>query len=402
MTILYLTQNGITDHIGQSQVAPYLLGLSKLGFRIHILSAEKPGREAIEAEYRAMFAAAGVGWTTIRYHNRPPLVGTLWDMVAMWRAAKRIAAREPVSLVHCRSHPPMLVAVALKRRTGARLLFDFRDFWADGGLAKGRFKPVYRWFKRRERDFIAEADHIVCLTQRAADYLARTYPDNVRSAGSKYQVIPCCADFALFRPLPERDARRGQLQIAPEAIVLLYLGSVGEDYLLANMMALFSELRNMRPGAVFLLVCNNGAEVILREARKCGLPDESIRIVTSDRRDVPAYIAACDLSVVFIRPDLSKLGCSPTKLAEVFACNIPVIANTGFGDIDEIADIDRNGSLAIPDFAPATMRSALERVLAKKATGIPDIRGQSLEYSLETGITSYAAIYQADVGKMRV
>jgi len=396
MTILYLTQNGITDHIGQSQIAPYLLGLSAMGFRIHILSAEKPGRKAIEAEYRATFAAAGIGWTTIRYHNRPPLVGTLWDLVAMWRAAKRIAARESITLVHCRSHPPMLVAVALKRLTGARLLFDFRDFWADGGLAKGRFKPVYRWFKRREREFIATADHVVCLTRRAAEYLAATYPDAERPPEAKYRVIPCCADFTLFRPLPERQPRRRELGIADDATVLLYLGSIGEDYLLANMMALVVELRNFRPGAVFLLVCNNGAEMIVREARKCGLPDEAIRIVTSDRHDIPAYIAACDLSVVFIRADLSKLGCSPTKLAEVFACNIPVIANAGFGDIGEIADIDRNGSLAIPDFAPVTMRSSLERILAKKATGTPDIRGQSLEFSLDAGIMRYASIYGAD------
>ena len=41
MTILYITEDGITDHIGRAQVAPYLLGLARLGFDIHILSAEK-------------------------------------------------------------------------------------------------------------------------------------------------------------------------------------------------------------------------------------------------------------------------------------------------------------------------------------------------------------------------
>ena len=40
MTVLYITQNGVADHIGQSQVAPYVLGLAREGHRIHLLSSE--------------------------------------------------------------------------------------------------------------------------------------------------------------------------------------------------------------------------------------------------------------------------------------------------------------------------------------------------------------------------
>ena len=43
---LYLTQDGITDHIGQAQIAPYILGLAQFGHDIHVVSAEKPGRAA--------------------------------------------------------------------------------------------------------------------------------------------------------------------------------------------------------------------------------------------------------------------------------------------------------------------------------------------------------------------
>jgi hypothetical protein len=39
--ILYVTYDGLTDPLGQSQVIPYLAGLSKYGHRIHIVSAEK-------------------------------------------------------------------------------------------------------------------------------------------------------------------------------------------------------------------------------------------------------------------------------------------------------------------------------------------------------------------------
>lgn len=391
MTVLYLTQNGVTDHIGQSQIAPYLLGLAGAGVDIHVLSVEKAGREALVVEYRARFAAAGIRWTTVRYHDRPPLIGTLADLIAMRRAAGRITRRERITLIHARSHPTMPVAMLLKRRTGARLLFDFRDFWADGGLVKGRFTSVYRWFKQRERGFVAAADGVNCLTHRAAEHLASRYPDLPPRAG-KYSVIPCCADVALFRPLPDRAERRAALGIAAEATVLLYLGSIGPDYLLDDMMRLFVQLRSLRPGAVFLFVVNNGEPDIAAAAARAAVPSDALRVINAERSEVPHWIGVADLSVIFIRADLSKLGCSPTKLAETLACGIPVIANAGFGDIDRILDPTTNGSLALAALDAATMRAGLATVLAEPA-GRERIRAAAMAFSLESGISAYGGVY---------
>lgn len=394
MTVLYITQNGITEHIGQSQVAPYLLGLAARGFDIHLLSAEKPAQEALKAEYRARFAAAGIRWTAIAYHNRPPLLGQLRDMAAFLAKALAIARRERVTLIHSRSHPPMLVALALKRWTGARLLFDFRDFWADSNLAHGRFKPVFRWFKRRERDFVAGSDAVVTLTARAAEHLALAYPDPARPAASKYTVIPCCADFAHFGVTDSRDAARADLGIAPDATVLLYLGSIGAVYLVPEMMALFAELRRLRPGAIFLLVCNNGHDEVHAAARHAGVPASALRVVTAPRPRIPFLIGAADLAVAFKRADLANLGCSPIKIGELFASGVPVIANAGVGDLDALLAPDRNGSLVLADFAPATMRAALARVLDGPVPGPEVIRRNSMDWALEAGIGRYATLYE--------
>ena len=57
--MLYIGHNGITDHIGEAQVAPYNLGLARLGNEIHILTAEKPGRGTLKQKYRQLSAEAG-------------------------------------------------------------------------------------------------------------------------------------------------------------------------------------------------------------------------------------------------------------------------------------------------------------------------------------------------------
>lgn len=391
MTVLYLSQNGIADHIGQSQIAPYLFGLAGRGFDIHLLTAEKPGQEALKADYAARFAAAGIRWTTIGYHNRPPLLSTAWDLAQFARAARRIVRRENITLVHCRSHPPMPVAMLAKRWAKAKLVFDFRDFWADSGIAHGRLVPVYRWWKQRERGFVAASDGMVTLTQRAADHLRATYPE----ARPRYQVIPCCADFGLFTPRPDRDARRAELDIPADAAVLAYVGSLGPDYLLADMMRLFAELRAQRPDAVFLLLCNNGADQAHAAAAAAGLPAHAIRVIGLPRAQVPSYLSVADASVVFIRADLSKIGCSPTKLAELFACGIPVIANAGVGDMDAILSPARNGSVVLPALTTEAMRAGLATLLAPAGPDAAKIRENSLEFSLEAGIERYASLWAA-------
>lgn len=390
MTVLYISQDGITDHIGQSQIAPYVLGLAARGYDIHLLSAEKDGREALIADYQARFASVGVRWTTLPYHK--PLIGTLRDFAAMIYAARRICRAEDITLVHCRSHPTMPVGIAVKRWTGARLLFDFRDFWADTGIARGRFVLVFRSLKRFERRFVLEADHVNCLTERAVTYLQREYV--ATAAGPSFSVVPCCADFDLFRLPLDAAATRSELDIAQDATVLLYLGSIGVEYLLDHMMTLFVQLRKLRPNAIFLFVVNNAADTVYTAAAAAGLPREAIRVISAARSQVPALIGASDLSVAFIRADLSKIGCSPTKVGETLACGVPVIANAGVGDLDSLLSPGTNGSVVLPDFAPTTMCAGLGQVLARPLSSI-EIRSSALALSLDSGVDAYAAIYEA-------
>lgn len=400
MTVLYITQNGVTDHIGRSQVAPYVLGLARQGQQIHVLSAEKAGQEALIAQYQELFDAAGVRWTHVRYTNKPPVLGQALTQAAMKRAARRIVKLDGVRLIHCRSFPPALIAHSLKSSLGVKYIFDFRDFYADGGLHKSRglARLAFRRLKQLEGPLIRGADKVVCLTDRAREVLSDWYLRDVPHAESRFQVIPCCADFAHFdldavSPVDVEKARQ-RAGIAVGDFVLLYLGSLGPDYLLPQMMALFRQVLQVRPNAKFLFVSNNGKELVDAECRVQAVPVDRIHFVSADRNQVPHFIALADLSVVFIRADITKVGCSPTKLAELFACNVPVIANTGVGDLDAIIKPERNGSVIVQDFSDETLRAAVEEVIAFKTKGMSSIRENSREFALEEGVARYANVYQ--------
>ena len=94
MSILYISQNGITDHIGQSQVAPYLIGLAKMGFKIHLLSAEKPERAHLIQFYKKQFKTGIIWWTTT-YRVFPNVVGQLFTQARLQYLAFKLYVHTP-------------------------------------------------------------------------------------------------------------------------------------------------------------------------------------------------------------------------------------------------------------------------------------------------------------------
>lgn len=398
MSVLYITQNGVTDHIGRSQVAPYIVGLARMGFKIHVLSAEKVGQEPLINSYNTLFESEGVHWTHVRYRNKPKLIGQGFTHWLMLLKAREIIRNEGIRLVHCRSFPPAIIGYQLQQDFGISFVFDFRDFYADGGLRKfkGLKRLAYQRMKQLEGPMVRAADKIICLTENAREVLTKWYLSDNLDAARQFQVIPCCADFEHFNQRRVSSlalsAIRSKLDLNGNNFVLLYLGSLGPDYLLPQMLLLFKQVLNLFAQARFLFVSNNGHDLVVEECNRQGIDLAQILFISADRNDVPTYIELADLSVIFIHAGISKAGCSPTKLAELLAMNVPVIVNSGVGDLDAIVSLERNGSVVVHDFLDSTLREAVLKVVGKKASGL-SIRENSWEFDVSTGVARYADVY---------
>ena len=98
LSVLYITYDGITDHIGQSQVAPYLIGLAAKGHRITLLSAEKMDKAEIIEKYKTIFSTNNIDWHYLPYHKRPPVVSTVWDIYKMLRKAGQLIKKNDIQV----------------------------------------------------------------------------------------------------------------------------------------------------------------------------------------------------------------------------------------------------------------------------------------------------------------
>lgn len=399
--VLYITYDGLTDPLGRSQVLPYLQGCAALGHRITILSCEKPERFRLgRSTVQDLCSAANIDWHPLSYHKRPPVLSTVHDVWKLGRIAAALHRERRFDLVHCRSYISAIAGLRLKRRAHVPLLFDMRGFWpeekTEGGawnLYNPLYRRVYAYFKRLELDLLRESDHIVSLTEAAKSQLL----SRPECAGQpdRISVIPCCVDFDHF-PLAERfrDEARTQLGIESGARVLGYLGSLGGNYMLDEMLDFFRAYARHYPAAVFLFVTVENPQSIREAAGLRGVDPERIVIRAAGREEVPATIAAADAGIAFKQPSFSALACSPTKLGEMLAMGIPVVANSGVGDVENVIH-ETEGGTVITGFDEQSYTSAVDRIAALSAASAKISRAARTIFALEGGVGAYDSIYQA-------
>lgn len=405
-SVLYVTYDGITDHIGQSQVAPYLLGLAAKGHKITLLSAEKMEFADIISRYEKIFAQSGINWIYIKYHRKPPIFSTLLDLARMQKIAGRLIQAKGVKVIHCRSYVASLIGLHFKKRNGIKFIFDMRDFWADAGKETKRFnvdknfahKKVYYFFKRKEKEFLEYADHIISLTESGKRIMLQ-WAEKEMSITAPISVIPCCADFSFFDPDKidplKLEEKKRALGIPDGTFVLNYLGSLGPAYLTNELLDLYKVVLKRRPDALFLVVANNDHHLIKNAAIEKGIDINKLIITKSSKEEIPYLIALSHLSAFFIMPSFAKQACSPTKLAELFAMNVPVISNTKVGDLDTILSLDRNGSAVVHSFNAEELEKTVNVVMDKLEDRKVNIRNASFEFSVTEGINAYNKVYNS-------
>jgi glycosyltransferase involved in cell wall biosynthesis len=399
--VLYITYDGLSDPLGRSQVLPYLQGCAAKGHEITIVSCDKPDRYRQSGdEIRTICRNSKMEWHPLTYHKSPPVLSSVYDSAMLTRQALSLHRRAKFDLVHCRSHLPAIAGLKLKTRTGLPLLFDMRSFWpeerVEGGLWNLRhplYRAVYNYFKRLESRVLRSADHIVTLTMAGKQSLLGR--SELEGRGTDVSVIPCCADFDHF-PLgaPMRGGARERLGLPRDAKVIAYLGSVGTWYMLDEMLEFFAVYAAQVPSAWFLLVTGDDERIIRRSATRLGIDHSRIIVRSASRNEVPQLLAAADAGISFIKPVFSKIGSSPTKMAEMLAMGLPIVANPGVGDVEPLLE-EMGSGVIVRSFDRAGYQAAVADLEALTISP-EDIRSRARSIlDLGRAIECYDAIYEA-------
>lgn len=366
MHSLYICYFGLREPLVQTQVLPYLRELQKDGHRISLLTFEPELNTAWSKtdldDWQASLSGEGIEWLALAYHKRPTLPATIWDILAGAWTAARYARRNKVDIFHARNHVAAAMGLWARKFAGGKLIFDIRGFFPDEYVDAGSWPAggyLYRGTKWAERKLLDAADGFVVLTEKARAILF----DNRPSEDSRpVAVIPCCVDLNRFTldPVAAQETLREKYGLTGRRVIV-YLGALGGWYLSDEMADLFAAAHAKDPNLISLILTQSDGDPLAARLRARGVPDDDFLILKAAPEDVPHFLSAADLALMFIKPGYSKKASSPTKLAEYLACGLPVICNAGIGDVDEVVETDRVGVL-VREFTNVAYAAALEKV----------------------------------------
>jgi glycosyltransferase involved in cell wall biosynthesis len=398
--ILYITYDGLTDPLGQSQILPYLKGLSQCGYRFTILSFEKKDRfQKEKAIIDQLTEESNIDWVPLSFTINPPLLSKFYDAVRMKNKAAELQRKKGFDMVHCRSYVAADAGLYLKKKFGVKFFFDMRGFWADEkkdgswNVKNPVFNRIYKFYKNKETEYLKNADYIISLTEAGKKEM-NTWQSLKKNI--PVSVIPCCADMVHFSltDAEQKKKARESLQIKDGELVLSYLGSVGTWYMLSEMLLFFKAAKRKYPGAKFLFITHAPRQFIDQRITEFNLDTNDFIITQAPRKNVPDLVKASDINISFIKPVYSKISSSPTKLGEVLSMGIPVVVNSGVGDVEQTVE-NANAGYVLHDFKEDDFKKAVEAIpeLLQKS---PAAIRQAIKpiYDLEKGIQSYLSCYR--------
>lgn len=398
---LYISYNAMTEPIVQSQVLPYLEGLSKQGVHFQLLTFEKEKMSADEKEgvtsaLRKRFEDECFCWHVLSYHKTPSVPATIFDIVVGFFCACAIALRQKVDVIHSRAIVAAAIGYPVAQICRAKFIFDTRGIdseeyvdaklWKRGGL-------THRVVSFLEKSIICSSDYVVVLTQRFFEILQAKYA--VKKI--RFAVIPCAVDTNRFMMRQKKNemlvARLGLVG----KFIIVYAGSIGTWYMLQEMTRFFMIARTIIPNAHFLILTQMDRNYIMEEVKKAGLETDSFSVYSVSHDVMPEYLSIADLGIFFIKQVFSKLSSSPVKFAEYLSMGLPVVINTRIGDTDKLVESNGVGAV-INRFNDGSYLSAIlaiKQMLAEDKVALRERCRKTAEagLSLKMAVERYRRVY---------
>lgn len=429
--VLYLSYDGLSDPLGQSQIIPYLNGFKRNNYDITIISFEKNYNQHNDILRNEL--EAGIVWIPLKYHKFPPILSTIYDLIYLYFVSRKIIQNESIKILHCRSYLTSLVGQLLKKKYGLKFIFDMRGFWPDErvegniwNLKNPFYRLIYAFFKRKEIRFLENADIVTSLTNNSIKELLVLLKDNNKKEilKSKIVVIPTCVDTDLFNPEafiqnpPNINFEMSDYKNNP--FVLGYVGSLGTWYMIDEMLDFYRLLLIKKPNAVFLIITKDIEQLFttlrfrgwmskttIREYLKPHNKDKSrkidiqidtrtsgiIEIMSVTRNQVPICLNKITATICLIKPTFSKKASFATKIGESLAMNVPVITNPDWGDINEIIIQGKNGCLLKKINTDSVTEAINEIEMINGSQNLTVRKTVLTRMSLKFGLEQYLKIY---------
>ncbi len=369
MKVIYITYDGLLDPLGRSQILPYLINLRPHVEEMQIISFEKKQRINSKdfEDLNQKLTKIDIGWRPHTFMSSKNQLLKIIDVIKFYKSFIGQCILFNPDIIHARGHPMAMFASSMKRIFKYKLIFDFRGMWPDEKIAKGSWDLSskinilqYKFFKRHEKKLLISSDYIIFLTEKVKNHFQNLLKADLKNSS----VIPCASDYSFFDPSLLSEARMSlinDMQLKNK-LVLGYLGSIGPLYDFRGYLNLIKHGIQTNLNIFGLVITNNinEAKIFLEKEDYIEIKN-SIRCISLQREDIPKHLNLFNFLVSFCKISHSIIGASPTKVGEALSLGVPVISNSGVGDIDRILN-QVNGGIIVKDTSEHSLKKCVNDI----------------------------------------
>ena len=390
---------------GTSNTAAYLLGcskyLSKLGSEVHVV-VHRTMFQKLDEEYGGFFihrvgnpVQTGYGLLGVQMRSYGLQISFMID--ALHKIKSLVKGTRGNAVLHCLNpFSSVLPALCLSRfrPNNVKVIYDERSPWIEIALHNryiSRNSPILPLIYHLENFCLKKSDGIITITYALKEWIT----DENGVAPEKIAVIPSGVDVELFRPSVPSSEFLSKYDLSGFRVIS-HIGSTSDITYLINAFSLVSNEAN---DVKFLLVGGfkpefNSAIKSLIARKK--LHNRVILVGPVDHREVPLFINASDICLIYLPDHLVYRVSSPLKILEYMACGKPVVGNSMTATSSFIKD-NYNGFLVksrkIKAFADAILRLLNDRTLYNRLSS--NARRTAEENSWSKRVEELQRIYEA-------
>jgi glycosyltransferase involved in cell wall biosynthesis len=327
----YMTYWSLNNPLCLSQSLPVVRALTAAGHRMGLVTFEQEPWSldpAALASTLTSLRSEGILWIPLRYHKRPRLLGTLFDILYGGWVCSRTGSRLGVRLFHGRGTVAAALAHVAARLSCARFFNDadgpLSDEYADAGVWQSG-SVEHRLTRRVEQHLLQVADAVAVLTTHRRNEVKALVSREVT-------VLPCGVDTDHFQ-FREDDRRAHRLALGLTGRVLVFAGSVSGWYLTEAMLDFASTAVKVLGGGSLLVLTNDDPTRFTSGAAARGM---RCVVRKAMRGEMPGLLSAGDAGLSLRLSTPSAAAASPVKNGEYLACGLPVVTTPGIGDYTDL------------------------------------------------------------------
>lgn len=385
MRCIYLIYWGATEPIGIAGTVPTVeLLASEHEEEVFLVSFDKPADKtpSVVAQLRDRFLPRNIRWRDLGYTKSPQNLSTAYDMARGVAYCSWLIARHRVDVLHARTFVASVMGMGLKTIfPNLKVVCHPDGFWPHERVDDGvwtKDSRAHRLGLFLERKMQEKADGIIVLSERARNVLR----ENPKLRDKPIVVVHTSVDEKRFAL---RKARA-----ADEPLAILYLGSLGGRRMTEEVFAFLAVAS--KNGCRCTVATHSPLSQLEPAMKAAGLTPADVGLCTVLPEEVPALVARHHAGIFMLRPGLSNVATSATKVGEYLAAGLPVALTDTCGDLHDIVEATNTG-VVIRRHDEAGYRQVIDRL--KELTLDPTTPARCRDVAVRTMGVAHCADEQA-------